>query len=495
MNPRLPVILFYVLVSLLTAQLPPAAGDDAAFASLLISTQGLHYIKDLLISKALSSLIPLCIPQIQQSHNVPLLGNVVVLLSNITIHQINVSESYFTPGDSGINIIVSGATANLSLDWSYCYSYGWFIPSQISDRGTASVKVEGMQAGLTFGLRNEGGALKLSFLECGCFIRDLDIKVEGGIAWLYQWFVEAFVGQIKSAVETTITKKLKEGFLKLDSFLQSFPREIPVDDVASLNVTFISDPVLCNSSIALEINGLFTPRDQSRNAKLDKEHFRTLSCDDPSKMIGISIDEAVFNSASTLYFEAGYLQWILDKIPDQALLNTAGWRFIIPQLYKKYPNDDMNLNVSLASPPLLRVSRQKIDVSINANFIIDVLEGGEVMPVACILLELQASCSVSIRGSNLVGKVKLGDFKMTLQWSKIGKLKMFLVQPVIWTVVETVLLPYVNTRLWVGFPLPMIHGFTLEKAKISNFDSRLIICSDVAYSDLEYLARLPVRVS
>ncbi|KAJ8426673.1 hypothetical protein Cgig2_030092 [Carnegiea gigantea] len=248
--------------------------------------------------------------------------------------------------------------------------------------------VEGMQAGLTFGLRNEGGALKLSFLECGCFIRDLDIKVEGGTAWLYHWyqFVEAFVGQIKSAVETTITKKLEEGFLKLDSFLQSFPREIPVDDVASLNVTFISDPVLCNSSVALEINGLFTQRDQSRNAKLYKERFRTLSCDDPSKMIGISIDEAVFNSASILYFEAGYLQWILDKIPDQALLNTAGWRFIIPQLYKKYPNDDMNLNVSLASPPVLQVSRQKIDVSMNVNFIIDVLEGGEVMPVACILL-------------------------------------------------------------------------------------------------------------
>ncbi|KAJ8426672.1 hypothetical protein Cgig2_030091 [Carnegiea gigantea] len=137
---RLPVILFFVLISLLTAQLPPDAGDDAAFTSLLISTQGLHFIKDLLISKALSSLIPLRIPQIQQSHNIPLLGNVVVLLSNITINQINVSESYITPGDSGINIVVSGATANLSLDWSYSYSYGWFIPYQISDRGTASVK-------------------------------------------------------------------------------------------------------------------------------------------------------------------------------------------------------------------------------------------------------------------------------------------------------------------------------------------------------------------
>jgi len=116
-------------------------------------------------------------------------------------------------------------------------------------------------------------------------------------------FVEAFVGQIESAVETTITKKLKEEVLKLDSFLQSFPREIPVDDVASLNVTFINDPVLHNSSIALEMDGLFTPRDQFWKAKSYLEHLQTFLCDDSSKMIGISIDEAVFNSASTLYFE------------------------------------------------------------------------------------------------------------------------------------------------------------------------------------------------
>lgn len=42
--------------------------------------------------------------------------------------------------------------------------------------------------------------------------------------------------------------------------------------------------------------------------------------------------------------------------------------------------------------------------------------------------EIQASGSVELRGNNLGGKVKLGDFKMTLKWSKIGNLKMFLIQ-------------------------------------------------------------------
>lgn len=80
------------------------------------------------------------------------------------------------------------------------------------------------------------------------------------------------------------------------------------------------------------------------------------------------------------------MQWIVDKIPDRNLLNTAGWRFIIPQLYKKYPNDDMNLNISLSAPPVITISERDIDATVYADLIIDVLEANEVIPVACISL-------------------------------------------------------------------------------------------------------------
>lgn len=80
------------------------------------------------------------------------------------------------------------------------------------------------------------------------------------------------------------------------------------------------------------------------------------------------------------------MQWIVSEIPDQSLLNTAGWRFIVPQLYKKYPNDDMNLNISLSSPPVIRISSNDIDATVYADLIIDVLEADDVIPVACISL-------------------------------------------------------------------------------------------------------------
>ena len=80
------------------------------------------------------------------------------------------------------------------------------------------------------------------------------------------------------------------------------------------------------------------------------------------------------------------MQWVVDTIPDQSLLNTAGWRYVIPQLYKKYPNDDMNLNISLSSAPAIVVSEHGFDATVYADLIIDVVEEGRIVPVACISL-------------------------------------------------------------------------------------------------------------
>lgn len=76
------------------------------------------------------------------------------------------------------------------------------------------------------------------------------------------------------------------------------------------------------------------------------------------------------------------MHWIVDNISDQSLLNTASWRFIIPQLYKMHPNDEINLNISVSSLPTIKIEKQQIDVTIPLDVVIDVLDAGEVIPVA-----------------------------------------------------------------------------------------------------------------
>lgn len=392
------------------------------------------------------------------------------------------AESSVEIGESGVGIVASGATCNLSMNWEYSYS-SWFFVS-VSDSGSASVQVEGMQVGLTLNLENQGGSLKLSLLDCGCYVKDISIKLNGGASWLYQGVFNAFEAQIGSAVENAVTKQLKVGVLDLDKFLQDLPKAIEVDDNASLNVTFVNDLSLRDSSIGFQINGLFVPNsiDTYRNHHL-KTSQPSVSCPGPSKMLGISLDEEVFNSAATLYYDAKFMQKIIDKVPDQTLLNTAGWRFIVPQLYRKYPNHDMNLNISLSSPPEIRISPGNIAATAYVDLIVGVLDGDDTIQVACISLVTRGSGSVKIIGNNLAGSVKLNNFSMKLKWSNIGKLHLNLIQPIVWTVIETVVVPNVNSHLSKGFPLPIIHGFTLENAQIVLSDSDVNVCSDVAFTE------------
>ena len=60
---------------------------------------------------------------------------------------------------------------------------------------------------------------------------------------------------------------------------------------------------------------------------------------------------------------------------------------------------------------------------------------------------------------------------------------LFLLQPVVWTLIETIFLPYANARLSRGLPLPIIHGFILQNAEIILSTSGLAVCSDVAFAD------------
>ncbi|CAN8295583.1 unnamed protein product [Cochlearia groenlandica] len=461
----------------------PSQTHNDSFTSVLISQTGLDFVKNILVNKAIASIIPLQIPRIEKSVRIPFLGGIDVVVSNLTIFELDVASSVVELGETGVVIVASGTTCNLSMNWHYSYST-WLPPIEISDQGIASVQVEGMEIGLSLGLQSDEGGLKLSLSECGCHVKDIFIELEGGASWFYQGMVNAFKDQIGASVESTIAKKLTDGVSDLDSFLQSLPKEIPVDDKAALNVTFTNDPILRDSSITFEINGLFTKRETSRAVKsFLRNSVSSIICPGNSKMLGISVDEDVFNSAAALYYNADFMQWIVDKIPEQTLLNTAKWRFIIPQLYKKYPNQDMNLNISLSSPPLVKISDQYVGANVDADLIINVLEADQVIPVACITLVIRGAGALRVIGNNLGGSVKLEDFAMSLKWSNIGNLHLHLLQPIVWTVIQTVFVPYANDHLEKGFPLPIIHGFTLQNTEIICSSSEITICSDVAYLD------------
>lgn len=136
----LPLLLLLITSSFFSSQAQVGASNQESFTSIIISQTGLDFVKDLLITKAISSIIPLALPKIERAVKIPILGNVRMVLSSITIYTIDVLSSYVKPGDTGVVFVVSGTTCNLSANWFYEYTT-WLLPIKISDHGIASVQV------------------------------------------------------------------------------------------------------------------------------------------------------------------------------------------------------------------------------------------------------------------------------------------------------------------------------------------------------------------
>lgn len=134
------VITFLALfVSLLPPSLAlPQAKDGGGHVSLLVSQTGLDFAKDFLVHKVISTTLPLQLPEIEKKVKIPLVGKVRMGLTNIKIYAVDVRSSRVETGGDGMVLSVSGATADVSMDWSYAYKASFF---HISDHGVASVKV------------------------------------------------------------------------------------------------------------------------------------------------------------------------------------------------------------------------------------------------------------------------------------------------------------------------------------------------------------------
>lgn len=120
--------------------------------------------------------------------------------------------------------------------------------------------------------------------------------------------MDAFGDKISSAIEDAVPKKIKDAIVKLDNLLQSFPKEVSVTNIAALNVTLVGDPALNESSLNLEIDGLFSAKDEAALPSLYHGIAQeSSSCKEADKMVKISLHEDVLVSASSVYFEVSVI--------------------------------------------------------------------------------------------------------------------------------------------------------------------------------------------
>ncbi|BBN17123.1 hypothetical protein MPTK1_7g12170 [Marchantia polymorpha subsp. ruderalis] len=458
--------------------------DTAGSAGILgtLSEQGLVYVKEVLVNEILAEVTPLDIPDIITRVNSPI-GRVDTTITQIVLSGATVHYSDIELGQTGITIYAAGIKASLVMDWRYQYT-ATYVPFPVQDGGRAEVEVTGMQAGATFSMSETNGTLTLHVEECGTYIENLEITLHGGASWLYQWFVYAFDAQIRTSVETQITKQMTTGAEQLDNWLLHLPRRVPIDDTSAIDVTVVHDPLLSPTFLSVGAKGEFVSLVSPKPyPEPDTELPAGLFCDQSVKMLTIALSDYVLNSAGFVYYDSGFLQWDVDELPGKKYLNTASWKYIIPQLYKKYPNEDMVLNFAVSAPPKVVLSRDGISSVTSADMTIKVKDATtlEQTPVACISLAISMDAIADLDEGNITAQATLNDLTVSLKWSDVGNFPVYLVQATVRTIVKDVVVPLLNLNLRRGFPLPVVAGVTLQNSDLRYEDGYIMVCTDIHY--------------
>jgi hypothetical protein len=128
------VLPLLVTLQLFTASSPAVASSHI---SVVISQSGLDFAKDLLVSRAVATLTPLSVPDIERTMST-VVGTVRMAASGIVLDGLAVTNSTVAVGDTGVVVAASLASANLTMEWNYSYS-AWIVT--ISDSGNASIQV------------------------------------------------------------------------------------------------------------------------------------------------------------------------------------------------------------------------------------------------------------------------------------------------------------------------------------------------------------------
>ncbi|CAM6099422.1 unnamed protein product [Calypogeia fissa] len=446
-----------------------------------LSEEGLEYVKDVLVGEILEEVTPLQISDINSRISTPI-GRIDTLISDIYLEGAAVYYSDIELTTYGVTIYAAGITATLEANWEYHYTAS-YVPWPVGDGGRAEVKVHGMQAGVTFNLQEDNGTLRLVVDEAGTYIEDLEITLQGGASWLYQWFIYAFDYNIRAAVEVALTQQMVKGAEQLDEWLLNLPRAVPIDDTSAIDVTVTHDPLLSPTYLSVGAKGQFVSLDKKNEYPEPYVELQPgLFCDDSVKMVTIALSDYVLNSAAYVYYDSGELTWDVDNIPGKKYLNTASWRYIIPKLYKKYPNEDMILSFAVSSAPTVNITIDGIRANAGADMTIEVKDGGDIVPVACINLMVSFDAVAALNYANITGQATLDDLTLALKWSEIGSFPVYLVQATVRTLVQELVLPLINISLKSGFPIPMVAGVEIIDADLRYEDGYLFVCTDIHYS-------------
>jgi len=255
-----------------------------------------------------------------------------------------------------------------------------------------------------------------------------------------------------------------------------------VDQFANIDFALVQPPAFQSTSLTTQHLFQFQAR---KNPQSQPWNPTTMPDGDFPKMVNIAMSQAVADSAGFTYLSVGFLQENITSFPSSIdfPLNTTSFNVVLPALYKKYPNTPMMIHVFANNTPSLTITPAGATLQGMGELAFMVLPRGETpQPAFTLGTVVTLKGVVGVNGQNVTGQVSFLSAELSTVSSPYGPLDVASLQDLVNQMCQFGLVPWLNTRLGAGFPLPVVDGVALKNVEVSYASGYVSIGADFTYS-------------
>ncbi|CAK7319726.1 Lipopolysaccharide-binding protein [Vulpes lagopus] len=381
-----------------------------------------------------------------------------------------------------------GVRASLSNNY-VSVSGNWKIKKAfISFDGTFDMKVDDIciSAFLNLG-KDQSGRLTASMAHCNNSIGHISIDISGKLSWILNLFHERIENKFKNILEQKICEMVgKATTSRLEPYLQTLPVISMIDQVASIDYSLIGAPQVTSQVLDTPFKGEFFGQNGHSRAPFDAPPIRL-----PEKhdyMVYFAISEYVFNTASWVYHQAGYMNFTIQNqhiSPDSPIhLHTSSFPVLVPQLARMYPNMELELEMSPESAPLLMFTPGNVTLMpvIDVQAFALKPNSSDRKPLFQLRVTTSISATINVSSDRIVGSVTPGSkLKLELKHSNINFIDVELMEVILNYYALHTIYPSLNAKLEEGFPLPLPVDTYLNSSELQVHENFLLLVANLDY--------------
>jgi lipopolysaccharide-binding protein len=442
-------------------------------ALLSVSQNGINTVRDIVLPRLIEKLKQIKIPDVHEHFS-----DGRADIENVRLTDFQLTTNVNVQPGVGFTFLITNLVVSMWADWHVRFS---FPPVRIG--GTADATISQTTVKVTIAITVANGRPKLSVTADNVVIGDFHLRIHGNK--VVDFVVQLFKSKIKHEIEKGIHDGILEGINEQgNQFLQQFPFLARINQVVELDYSLPVPPTFGNGFTSFPFKG------EIKNTQNPVEYPippPPLPVQSPPKMLQIIVSEYTFGSGGFAYWRAGRLHTHVNNhnIPPNfpIRLNTSDWKYILPGLYKAYPNLEMQIDAAVSQASKVVISPAGIDLTVQSNLVLSVIRGSVLIPCVTLAISAENNLYARLDQTTLIPSIKFKSFNMKLINSTVGPIgNVDELNKLISSALQMFVIPYVNSVLATGFPLPVIQGKALVNPSIAFSDHYLIVDTDFRHS-------------